>query len=86
MTFVTRFRLPLLGLVCPLVCPLVLGLSCVPAMSSYSMCMVFLFLWCCVLVVLVVRVVLALEVLSIACSRLDMAATWVEVGGRHFKL
>lgn len=84
MTLVIRFRLPWLGLVCPLVCPLVLGLSCVPAMSSYSMCIVFLFLWA--LVVLVVLFVLVLEVLSIACSRLDMAATWVEVGGRHFKL
>ena len=80
MTLVIRFRLPWLGLVCPLV----LGLSCVPAMSSYSMCIVFLFLWA--LVVLVVLFVLVLEVLSIACSRLDMAATWVEVGGRHFKL
>ena len=84
MTLVIRFRLPWLGLVCPLVCPLVLGLSCVPAMSSYSMCIVFLFLWA--LVVLVVLFVLVLEVLSIACSRLDMAATSVEVGGRHFKL
>ena len=84
MTLVIRFRLPWLGLVCPLVCPLVLWLSCVPAMSSYSMCIVFLFLWA--LVVLVVLFVLVLEVLSIACSRLDMASTWVEVGGRHFKL